>query len=56
MEHPKLFHHTTKEEREEWLQQQFEFELCEFCGKDADQHTVVPMAFGLLGYKCNEEC
>lgn len=37
----------------EWLKQQFEFEYCHECGKDADKHTAV-MVLGNWFARCNE--
>ena len=38
---------------EQWLEDMFEFENCEECGKDAMYHTAVPF-FGNWFASCNE--
>jgi hypothetical protein len=40
---------TNRQSAEQWLAEQFEYELCEECGKDADQHTVIPISWGSYG-------
>lgn len=44
--------HTTPEE---WLEELFEFELCECCGGDVSDHDVVLDALGLRHALCREE-
>lgn len=44
-----------EQERTEWLQEQFEYEYCDECGGDAEDHDCVPCPLGNPFARCKRE-